>query len=323
MRENIPLGFHVTRIALAALAVFSVLAETLPAQPLIPGTGYRIKGGGDDFEDPDWEFTHNFPKSSRNLDKREREPFGMSKNERWFESPKRGQPDVLRRVAPPAGGIEGSTGALLMRTLHSGLPGAVTRTSQQDDLLFDVGGATNGATIPVSQSPSVVVRVYLPPFDEWEDHTGTSFGFRVAMMSSAWRRKSGLLFTTRVKKREIYFPGIFIQFNSKTDSGREKDSAVFIIRGDDYGKDFLAGEITQTGWWTLGISFTPDGRAHYYASPGVDDLTGQDHIASHFPQSVHCERLHTYFFNVCNTKEGATWSTTWIIDDPALYVRGR
>jgi hypothetical protein len=322
MSDITPLQFGGLRFGLATLVALSLVAGTASAQRVVPGSGIRVSGAGDDFEDADWKFIHNFPKSSRNIDKRVREPYGMSKNQRWFESPKRGQPDVLLRVTPPAGGIEGSTGALLMRSLHTGLPGVVTRTSQQDDLLFDVGTAVGG-TIPVSKSPSVVVRVFLPEFDKWEDQTATSFGMRVAIMSTAIQQKKGVFGVRRVKKREIYFPGIFIQFNSKTDRNVEKDSAVFIIRGNDYGKDYIAAEIKQTGWWTLGMSFTPDGRTHYYVSPGVDDLTEKDRIASHFPQSVHCERFHTYFFNVCNSHDGVKWSTDWIIDDPALYVLRR
>jgi hypothetical protein len=304
------------------LLTVSLFASSASAQGFVPGTGYRIQGGGDDFEDAEWKFNHNFPKSSRETDKRVREPYGMSLNQRWFESPKRGQPDVLLRVKPPEGGIPGSKGALLMRTLNSYIPGRVTGKSAQDDLLFDVGTAVGG-TISVKKSPSVVVRVYLPPFEKWENSTATSFGFRSAVMSLATTQKRSLFGSRRVKKREIYFPGIFIQFNSKGHRGVQEDSAAFILRGDDQNVDYLVKTIKQTGWWTLGMSFTPDGRCHYYASPGVDKLTPKDHMASHFPQSVHCEQFHTYFFNICNSQDGRKWSTDWIIDDPALYVLRR
>jgi hypothetical protein len=306
-------------VPLAMLLTVSVFVSSASAQGFVPGTGYRVKGAGDDFEDTKWTFMHNFPKSSRETDQQVREPYGMSANQRWFESPKRGQPDQLLRVTPPKGGILGSTGALKMRTLNSYIPGRVTGKSAQDDLLFDVGSAIGG-TIPVRKNPSVVVRVYLPPFEKWENCTATSFGFRSAVMSSATQTKRSLFGSKRYKKREIYFPGIFIQFNSKGHRGAAVDSASFILRGNDYNVDYMVREIKQTGWWTLGMSFTSDGRCHYYASPGIDKLTRKDHMASHFPQSVHCEQFHTYFFNVCNSQDGQKWSTDWIIDDPALYV---
>ncbi len=258
---------------LLAVAFSVVAANMLQAQTVVPGTGERVLGAGDNFEDTSWEFQNHFPKGSHNVDGQIREPRGISKNGLWYESAKRGQPDVLKRVAPPAGGLLGSKGAQLMRTLYSAIPERVGRGSHQDDLLFDTSPA-----IPVSQSPSVVVCVYLSPLDEWENHTGTSFGLRTAIEATVWQRSKGIFFSRRVRKRETYFPGIFIQFNSQT-AGQEKDSAIFILRGGDDGKDYLGPEITQTGWWTLGISFTSDGRAHYYASPGVDDLKPEDRIA--------------------------------------------
>ena len=117
---------------------------------------------------------------------------------------------------------------------------------------------------------------------------------------------------------DTFYPSFFISFNSKAD-GHEKDSAEFIIRGSDANVDYTAMEIKQTGWWTLGISFTPDGRAHYYASPGVDDLTKSDHIASHFSQGVRAEYFNSFYFNVCNQDRG-DWSTEWIVDNPTVYT---
>ena len=312
----VPIVTFVTLVAAIARDGFAQYRH----QPVVPGTGKAVKGGGDDFEDPAWEFVHNFPKSTRELNGWVNEPTGYSKNGYWHESAKRGQPDTVKRVKPPAGGIPGSEGALLMATLHSSIPGYTEREGKQDDLLFNaLRVAPDG--IPVSRRPSIVVRVYLPPFDEWENRTATSFGFRAAVEALAWREKRTFLIKRKVEKRDIYFPGIFIQFNSNNSSFGGKDSAVFIIRGGDDGEDYVGPEITQTGWWTLGMSFTPDGRCHYYASPGVDPLTEEDRIGSNYPQAVRCKRLYTYFFNVCNESD-RTRSTEWIIDDPALYVAG-
>ena len=59
---------------------------------------------------------------------------------------------------------------------------------------------------------------------------------------------------------------------------------------------------------------------HYFASPGVDDLTAADHIGSAYPFGRKAERLRTFFFNVCNGDDGRTWSTPFVVDDPSVYV---
>ena len=306
---------------LVLTAVFCVSNSIAYGQFIVPGTGERISW--DDFEDENWHFEHNFPKSSREQDGQVRYPLGLSSNNLWIEGIKRGQPDIIERVPTPEGGLPGSQSALSMRTFHSGILQNPSATSQQDDLLMRMNAQVG--SIPVSWYPNVVVRVYLPPFEEWEDATDTSFGFRSDVVGlTQGEVKRGFLFTRRSQpKLETYWPGMFIQFNSKTDPKYDQDFAVFIIRGDDSGHDFIGPSITKTGWWTLGMSFTPDGRVHYFASPGVDPLTAKDHIASHAPYYAKCQRFNTVFFNVCNQNNGRDYSTTWIIDDPELYVLRR
>ncbi|WP_417395122.1 hypothetical protein [Gimesia chilikensis] len=311
-----------TRHCLALVAGTSMLmaGAELQAQ-VIPGTGTRIDGSWDDFEDESWEYVPNLPKSSTNVDKQTRYPLGQSTNGVWTESAKRGQMDVIQRVPTPAGGLPGSKGALMLKTLHTGVPGHGSRSSNQDDLIM------NGTMVSVGMSPSVITRVYLPPFEEWEDKTGTSFGFRAAvkapMKSSTPSRRRFFRTIGSSTKIETIYLGMFIQFNSKTDSASGEDSAVFVVRADTSGQDFIGPEIKQTGWWTLGMSFTPDGRVHYYASPGVDPLTPADRFASHAPYGTRIQSFHTAFFNVCNQDNGRTWSTEWIIDDPAMYYLAR
>ena len=70
------------------------------------------------------------------------------------------------------------------------------------------------------------------------------------------------------------------------------------------------------------MSFTTDGAVHYFASPGVDDLTSADYITSQYPYGYHAESFETFFFNVANMDDGKTWSTPWVIDDPTLYCVG-
>ena len=297
------------------LSSISLLALLMPlagqargqSQLLVPGSGERLAQVGDDFEDPNWAYRFNPPKSTSNLDENTRNPTGSSLNGRWFEGALRGQPDIVQRVETPEGGLPGSTGALLLRSRDTGIPGRPSRQMQQDDFIVNVKQRIGGL-IPVSWSPSCVVRVYLPPFEQWEDRTGNSFAFRAGCWGPG--KKSD---------QEEFWPGLFIYFYSSSDRRYPQDSAQLLIRSDERGRDIWGPKITETGWWTLGMSFTPDGRVHYFAHPGLEDLTAADHIASHTPYSMPCRYFETFFFNVVSADNGRTWSTPWVIDDANLY----
>jgi hypothetical protein len=289
-----------------------------PKKPvLVPGTGSLAKGSLDDFEDEKWSWNYRHPKSSEEQDKRMRGPMGKSVNGKWFEGPKRGTPDVVKRIALPSPGLEGSAHGLLIATLHAGIPGRVTYDMQQDDLIFNMPRAV-GSSISVADSPSVVTRVYLPPFEQWENRTGPSFGFRAGCYTHAIitgedhpdRGRWGL---------EEYWPGMFICFESSHDGKFKQDGAFLRVRGGRNGGEIRGPRMDTTGWWTLGLSFSPDGMVHYFAKPGVGELTMDDHITSQFPYGYRTERLKTYFFNVCTKDDGKTWSTPWVVDDPKVY----
>jgi hypothetical protein len=68
------------------------------------------------------------------------------------------------------------------------------------------------------------------------------------------------------------------------------------------------------------MSFTPDGQVHEYASPGTDDLTEEDRLYSSLPYGNKALYVDAFFGNVANLDNGRTWSTPWVIDDPAVYV---
>jgi hypothetical protein len=295
----------------------------------VPGRGQKVTQVGDDFEDAEWGYHPNGPKSSTNIDQQDRLPSGISKNQRIYESTYRGQPDKIERIETPAGGIPGSKFALLMRTSQAGIPGHPSFKMQQDDLLVNTASMLGGP-VPVSKAPSIVVRVFLPPFEHWEKRTGASFGFRAELEGSSWETvtssKRGLfsrIGRRTIRKEEPYWPGMFIQFNSKSDRVNKEDSAVILIRSGERGEDLIGPKITTTGWWTLGMTFTPDGMSHFYASPGVDPLTEKDHLATTKPYGHTAEQLNTFFFNVVVQDDGRSWSTEWVVDDPALYYYTR
>jgi hypothetical protein len=290
--------------------VLLVLSQprALAAAPFVPGTGEFLTNCCDDFEDAAWSYKYNLPKSSHEQDEKQRGPGGISSNGLWHEGGKRGTPDVVKRVATPAGGMEGSTAALLFATRNSGIPGRISNSQQQDDLLMMVNRRL-GRSIPISWQPSCTVRVYLPPFEEWENRTGATFGMRADCRG---RKPDGA--------SEEYWPGMFFLFRSETSRNIENDFAKLTIRAGRRGNDVRSLDIMEPGWWTLGMSFTADGQVHYYASPGVDDLTEQDYLMSSFPYGMKCQIFNNFFFNVANWDNGRTWSTQWIIDDPKVFV---
>ncbi len=309
---------------MGALSALGLFTNSASAQMIVPGTGTQI--AFDNFEADGWDFYHNHPKSSEEQDGQVRQPAGYSNNGMWGEGLKRGQPDQMKIIDTPIGGLSGSKKSLLIRTKDSGRPGIRSYKMQQDDLVFNMFARTNGP-IDISKGPSFVVRVYFPPFEQWDQKTGTTFGLRGDVSTTKEEKvlKRFLFFKRNktVKEKELYWPGMFVQFNSKKDREYSEDSAFFIIRCDASGKDLVGPQIKQLGWWTLGMSFSPDGRVHYFASPGVDNLTYRDHIASHYPYGNKCEQFNTMFFNITSRDDGKTWSTPWVIDDPAIYTQRR
>jgi hypothetical protein len=111
---------------------------------------------------------------------------------------------------------------------------------------------------------------------------------------------------------------MFLQFRAAK-RGYAKDSAYMVLRAQDSGHDFPGPEVTP-GWWTLGMSVTPDGQVHFYAHRGVQDLTAKDHLASRYCYGFRASQLDTVFFNVLSQDDGRTLSTPWVIDDPSIFV---
>ncbi|TWT94248.1 hypothetical protein [Neorhodopirellula pilleata] len=308
--------------ACAAWLVTTVTADQAVAQrPVVPGTGVELLGVSDDFEDPNWRYIPNNPKSTEDIDDNQRAPLGKSSNGRWYEGVKRGHPDVVQRVPTPAGGLPGSQGSLLMRSKFTGIPGMSSGTMHQDDFICNVQYRLN-RRIDISEVPSVTTRVFLPPVAEWENRSGPHFGFRLALETTAMIEEEVGFFKMKREElgNEIYWPGMFIEFESKDQTRKPHDYAYLRIRSNKNGGDFRGPQITTTGWWTLGLSCTPDGMVHYYAAPGIDELTEEDYITSQFPYSYQAERMRTFFYNVCSADDGQRWSTSFIVDDPKVYV---
>ncbi|WP_437185029.1 hypothetical protein SH668x_002119 [Planctomicrobium sp. SH668] len=316
---------HCFRILLLATPVLLLPAVT-HAQ-FVPGSGTFLIG--DDLEDPTFTYTANLPKSSKEEDEQVRYPLGFSSNGMWFESPKRGSPDSIKWVETPAGGIPGSKGCLYMRTRDSGIPGSPgynlrkeNQNQAQDDFIM------KAHPVNVSSSPSTTVRVYLPEWSQWEQRNGVSFGYRVGLQGpmekdspSVSRRLFGRGRPNKVTEIEPYYPGFFIHFVPEKDPMNKKGHAyaMLLLRANELGHEMQGPVIDEPGWWTLGMSVTPDGRLHYYARAGVEDLTQADYIRSSLPYNIRGTTFNTIFFNVCSADNGQSWSTPWIIDEPKVF----
>ncbi len=285
----------------------------------VPGTGVELTNVGDDFEDPEWRYIPNNPKSTEDINERQNTPTGKAANGRWYEGIKRGHPDIVKRVATPPGGLPGSTGALLLQSLYTGIPNRPSYTMHQEDFIGNIQNRVG--KISASQEPSVTTRVYLPPIDEWENRSGPHFAFRLALETTKMTTKQRFLFSSTERENEVYWPGLFILLESNHQTGDEHDYAYFRIRSNRNGGDFKGPAITTTGWWTLGMSVSADGAVHYYAKPGVEDLTADDYLTSQFPYGYRCERLRSFFYNVVNGDNGKTWTTPFIVDDAKVFVR--
>lgn len=304
---------------LASIPFACMPVASLHAQngAFVPGTGVEITKVGDDFEDPTWKYIPNNPKSSEDVNERQNTPLGKSTNGRWYEGIKRGHPDIVRRIETPPGGLPGSTGALLMQSLYTGIPNRPSNTMHQEDFICNV--ASRMGKINIGSQPSVVTRVYLPPLDQWERRNGPHFAFRAALETTKPGEKKFLIFGPR-QENEVYWPGMFILKENSRKTGGE-DKIYFRIRSNRNGGDMVGPNIEQLGWWTLGMSFSANGAVHYYARPGVDNLTAADYIDSQYPYGYRCERFRNFFFNVVNGDNGKTWTTPFVIDDPKLFLR--
>ena len=302
MKSSCSIRYFGCVLVLSISCVYGLAAQ------VVPGTGTHLEIVGDNFENqPEWKFVPNFPKSSRNIDKQERGPLGFATNNRWLEGPHRGTPDILQLVDTPVGGIPGSQKSLLVQTKFPGIPGRQTNKPQQDDLMIKVKRIL-GQPVPANWSPNCVMRVHIPEYGQWEDRSGTSFGFR----TDCWGRKNGS------GKLEQYWPGILINFRSSTDRNVLRDSAFLSIRADHRGNDVKAIEVSP-GWWTLGMSVSPNGMCHFYAKQGVGDLEESDRMASYYSYGFRAERMDLFFLNVVTMDNGREISTPWIIDDPSFY----
>ncbi|MEZ5951360.1 MAG: hypothetical protein R3C12_19520 [Planctomycetaceae bacterium] len=138
---------------------------------------------------------------------------------------------------------------MAIKSKSTGIPGRLTNEQQQDDLLI------NTRPVPVSWLPQLrgprlsptvrgMGRPHRVPLRDSCRLTHHHHGRRrIAHYRSSvkgGRNTRGGLFgklfrTAMVEKVEPYWPGMFIQFHSKTDPKHDRDSAMIVVRGDSRG----------------------------------------------------------------------------------------
>lgn len=306
---------HISRREFTIAAATALLATQSGAQGSssvpVPGTGFKVSKVGDDFEDPDWKYVPYAPKSSSENDKNQRLPAGESKNNRWFEPVMRGQPDLVKRIETPAGGVEGSQGSLYLASIYPGIPGRPSGEVEQDDFCANTMEVLGGLT-PISWQPNCYCRVFVPPVEKWENRVGASFGYRVGVRATHNKKKTS--------EKEEYWPGMFFRMENKVVENKTKRYLRVQVRANEYGQDVPGPIIEESGWYTLGMSLTANGAVHYFYRPGVEALTAEDRIASYYPYGYRIAQFETFFFNVLCRDSGRTWSTPWVVDDAFLYM---
>ena len=152
-------------------------------------------------------------------------------------------------------------GILSIRSVDDGddlYPSAEDMTSSYAEQL--------GRPLEAAEGPGVVAWVWLPPFEEWPRGTNAAgfrewFGVRVTAYDSSQPSFGGL-----------YWPGIYI--------ATDDNGPCFIARvGDGFGADTTIGRITAPGWWTVGLSWSAEGRRRmrttapiFHFRPPISDL---------------------------------------------------
>lgn len=199
-------------------------------------------------------------------------------------------------------------GALSMRSIDNGddpYPSAEDMTSTYTDQI--------GRSLDASERPSAVTWVWLPPFQEWPTGVNAS-GFREWLGFRVTAHDANLQFTGG-----LYFPGIYV---STDDAG-----PCLIARvGDGYAEDVTIGRISVSGWWTLGLSWSDQGRTEFYAAPGRVALTNENllHTTPTFsdPEANRSiDQLVGNFWALRMTyPPTGQLSPNWLIDFDRVYV---
>jgi len=255
----------------------------------------------DDFEDENWHYDYSKHTCFRKF---------------WRGNPdvggsQRGEPELLARVPTPYGGKNGSSGALEIRTnkIDSG------KVPDQEDLLTIEFEEILGYKLSRIHQPVFIVRVWLPPFDEWGDTY--YFGFRLEASSD---NNGDYYPSIWLKKEDNYNPYIAVSIRTPQAVAMTKYYKKNLC-------DIPIKGINQDGWWTLAIAFDKSGVGYYYARSGSSDLREEDKIytttrfeTEYGIKDLHMDCINYNLFKIAYPKTGNT-SPRFVIDDFEVWVK--
>ncbi len=272
----------------------ALLVSLSPALAQLPDAGFRVEPLCDDFEAANWSFNLTTNISSNGL---------------WYGSP-RGAPEVMTRVATPAGGPAGSVGALSLRTRY--VEQIPSTANDQEDLVFQPYTSLPGLgrNLLRAEKPSYSVRVKLPPIATWAEGY-TVFGFRVAARDPNHTGNSV----------GEYYPSLLL--------ARSGTTAYVLARvGDGSIADQDVGRFTQanldagSGWMSLGLRWDDDGRTRYHAQfTALDFIAGSEVGANNAALIASARRMSEtayHFLSLAhpNTNQGSeTITPDFIVDN--------
>lgn len=255
----------------------------------------------DDFEDIKWNYNYQNH---------------MSSNKLWRSGSGFGEPELLARVPTPDGGINGSAGALEIRTNNIELfdNGSSPGHRSMEKLLTAEYKKNSEHRITRANRPVFIVRVWLPPFNLWikenskEDYY--NFGFRHEAFP---------------KNGDKYYPSLWLHYDNSLSQPWFR-CRIFPIGTKKPLVDIAIVPIRQPYWWTLAVAFDEDGIDHYYARPGVGIPTEKDEIfnatqfRTRYGIATPSMDYVLYSFFHLGYPEAGNASPPFVIDDYELWI---
>jgi len=227
----------------AALSLQTKTNETTNASGVLGRTD-RLNELCDYFEDTSWSYNPQTEEFYKKL---------------WRGGSGRGIPELLKRVTTPTGGKDGSKYALEICTNETEI--YKDKNLTQEDLLTAEYEQILKRKLTRADQPVFIVRVWLPPFDQWGDQR--SFGFRHESFL-----ENGV--------KDQHYSTIWLVYDR---SMKPKPFFKYRIGTNElFYEVYDPRLIEQDGWWTIAIAFDKNGFCHYYAHPGVGDLTEKDEM---------------------------------------------
>ena len=279
------------------------------AAPLhIPGTGTPVPAAKATFDDVDWAFDYKPPKSQSDDGGPSNGPGGEGNkgytgldtnyHARIVEDTYRGYPEIVERTTSP---VVAGAGALRLATQFQG-KSAYDALSWQH--IFAVSPIRH---MPVSRTPSALVRVHVPDPATWPPTR-----FRPFLLMGMVSGPTGPWWPYMSAGPDEDNPGHYSWYIT-TGAGTTNDPFVT----HDYLTD-PAVEISTQGWWTVGSSIQ-DNALHWFVREGLVNPGKADHIGAYRSGMI------TNVFGMpggtiwMDSLDGTNMSPSWVVDELEFF----